>query len=1440
MYYTDEEINIWKQRAGLVPGNKLYNSSGDAGQNTPGDWENILRNANVFITNPLSEVWNGDLSISPYTRGIGMRDAAFTYLLTNDNKYLNAAKAMLLQQADVPNTKFANWQYVSDTKAFHEGDWISRLFYGYMYIRTAISDSERNKLDKWFLDAANYFANNIHEDIKKNFPNRLNGDYSTRGNVARSGAMQNNFAYIDANGNARNRLSWLSAWYNNRRFSQLRVVGLAGVMFNDANLIKHAKAFVTEWLKYSVFPDGSMGEYQRNGNYGNAQNGMIYGSINIQVSIEIADLLARAGDISLYQYETSEGLHGTEGGKKSIYLTIETYYKQIDKQVTMYYGSVNEANRIDQISSRGIHWINDIWFAKANIYYKDEFFKNVYTRKSGGVETYPSSGLGTAGPIRSPWGGSGGVFAGILFMYGQMEGLIWPYDDGKQGQSITFPQLDDRFLSDGSFELNANSSSGLPVQFEVVSGPALISDNIISFTDIGEVSIRASQPGNNEYRSTTITQSFQVKKKIVINGIVDQIVADGNTLEVDVTLDYGGNDPTSLSLTAASNEQTIIPDESIIVSGSGLNWKLSIQSLVGTEGSVNITLNSSDGGADADKLSFSVLVGKFSTSALRIDAGLETGEITYNNETFVPLLPYLVEGVGRNSLEVHPIANTDFDELYQKETWGNSIITKYAFPVAQGEYTIHLHFADWHYEKPGDRVMDILLENELVLDDFDIINEVGKSAVIIKSFDRVIMDGNLELEIRNINGFSQIAAIEILPQGSPSLSAEKPDALNQVINFQSFKVVTIEDSPINLNATSSSGLPVEVEVVSGPAEINGNQLLLNDFGIVTVKASQAGDERYLPANDVIRTFRVTEKIEIQDLSDQIITQNTTLGPINLALKYSGDINNIKISANAENKALIPDENIILQRDNDDFTLTITPAKDLTGLSKVTIEIFDNTDARIIESFNVLVEEGISTVSALRLDAGLSVLNEEEAVYEEKLFEPLVPYLKDGTAYSTFTYWVADISNTDNDGLYQTELWWESDSTLNFEFPIEPGEYTVHLHFVDLYGSREGEKLLDVALQNVTVLNNYDIIKEVGSESAVIKSFDIVLAKGNLGLSLFSEFGFNQISGIEILPRGEAPLKLTSSRNLVNNIPTIKDIEEPIIQEGATVEVVVSATDADNEPISLSIQDLPEFASFVDEGSGNGTIKISPDFGNAGTYNPILIAIDSSGGESRLAFEITVVELPIELKITSFTLINADTDEDIGMLSEGDTIRFATIGTKNINIRAEIDSELADKIDFAINDISLTAEAAPFELFNTDVDKFQSNLILNVNGMHTLEATPYKIFNSGDVERDYSGDVSKINFYIDSNLPEFKVEVSPNPSSEVFNLALNRWSDSGMYMTLLDATGKVYFNREIYSTQRDNVTLQLSDVVYASGLYYLRIYSLDGSFTNTSRIMKSSR
>lgn len=78
----------------------------------------------------------------------------------------------------------------------------------------------------------------------------------------------------------------------------------------------------------------------------------------------------------------------------------------------------------------------------------------------------------------------------------------------------------------------------------------------------------------------------------------------------------------------------------------------------------------------------------------------------------------------------------------------------------------------------------------------------------------------------------------------------------QSIEFDTLPDRTFGDGPVPLSAVASSGLVVDLQVVSGPASLQANLLSLNGAGSVTLAASQPGNENYHTATPVLRSFSV--------------------------------------------------------------------------------------------------------------------------------------------------------------------------------------------------------------------------------------------------------------------------------------------------------------------------------------------------------------------------------------------------------------------------------------------------------------------------------------------------------------------------------------------------------------------------------------------------------
>jgi len=79
-------------------------------------------------------------------------------------------------------------------------------------------------------------------------------------------------------------------------------------------------------------------------------------------------------------------------------------------------------------------------------------------------------------------------------------------------QTISFPAVANVAATAVPFALSATASSGLPITYTVLSGPATISGNTVTLTgSAGTVTIEADQPGNGVYAAaSSATISFQV------------------------------------------------------------------------------------------------------------------------------------------------------------------------------------------------------------------------------------------------------------------------------------------------------------------------------------------------------------------------------------------------------------------------------------------------------------------------------------------------------------------------------------------------------------------------------------------------------------------------------------------------------------------------------------------------------------------------------------------------------------------------------------------------------------------------------------------------------------------------------------------------------------------------------------------------------------------
>jgi hypothetical protein len=364
VFFTAAELATWRERTAAGP----FIADNDFAPGSPGDWNRISANARAFAA--IGEPTAPDDDAARAAHGQLARDAAFAHLIAPQAKLLDAVRGYLLREARAGQNDFARTRCLraADGSArdgwFAEAAWLARYIATYDFVRAALAEGDRAAIDGYVRRNAWFFAAHMDHFLAYVFPGRLQGDYSRRGRDAAStgaavwwssqvdtnrdcdidgrddAAAYPAYAYVRSDGSFGPRLSVLTQWFNNRRSAQALAIAAAGVLLGESELTARAKRYVMEWLTYSVFADGSSGEYARNGDYCIARQGTVYNALNLQAGLMSARILARQGDRSLADFDTRDGLFGTESGAggaaKSLALAADAYVRIATREIDWY------------------------------------------------------------------------------------------------------------------------------------------------------------------------------------------------------------------------------------------------------------------------------------------------------------------------------------------------------------------------------------------------------------------------------------------------------------------------------------------------------------------------------------------------------------------------------------------------------------------------------------------------------------------------------------------------------------------------------------------------------------------------------------------------------------------------------------------------------------------------------------------------------------------------------------------------------------------------------------------------------------------------------------------------------------------------------------------------------------------------------------------------
>ena len=412
-----------------------------------------------------------------------------------------------------------------------------------------------------------------------------------------------------------------------------------------------------------------------------------------------------------------------------------------------------------------------------------------------------------------------------------------------------------------------------------------------------------------------------------------------------------------------------------------------------------------------------------------------------------------------------PVSAPVNDAMYRTErgSSSNNGTFSYSFPVSNGAYTVILHFAEIFYTTTGRRVFDVSLEGIRVLDNYDIVRKVGAFTATTETFNVNVTDGTL-----NIN-FSALAS-------EGGVNRPKISAI-EILYTPATPVTYYRDA----DGDSYGNAAIPITATSLPQGYVTDSTDCND-GDATVHpgATEICDGKDNNCNGIAEEGLTTTYYQDLDNDGFGNSSSTTIDSCAAPLGYVAN-----------------------NTDCNDNDATIYPGAP---------ELCDGKDNNCNKQTDEICNP--SPVPVFRINTGGAQLTNSIGTFNADAYFTPVP----GSRFST----TVAIAATTDDAMYQSERRSTANNgAFSYGFPVSNGQYTVVLHFAEIYFTAIGKRVFDVSIEGTRVLDNYDVFRKAGALTATTETFIVNVADGTLNINfsaLAGEGGINRpkVSAIEIL------------------------------------------------------------------------------------------------------------------------------------------------------------------------------------------------------------------------------------------------------------------------------------------------------------------------------------
>ncbi len=411
----------------------------------------------------------------------------------------------------------------------------------------------------------------------------------------------------------------------------------------------------------------------------------------------------------------------------------------------------------------------------------------------------------------------------------------------KTDSVITFAPIPDQ-ITTNPCQLSASATSGEPVSFSVLEGPASLHfGSILLFHSSGVVRVVASEPGNDKWNAAPkVTNTLSVNKAQAgislsgllqtYNGLPHPITATTDPEGLLVTIDYDGSatPPINAGAYRVSGEVNFT-----------LYRGLAVDTLVVARAASTLDFPSIPNQPSTNQLTLQATA----SSGLPVTFTIAEGPASLAGQTHLSFL-----GGGRVSIVASQSGNIN---------WAPASPVTNTFNVSQDSADVILSHLDHVYDGTAKPAIAQTVPTGLPV--------------------TIFYDGLL-VEPTSAGAYSVSGVVDDLQYQGSATGTLRISKAQQTLSFPPLSA----QHPTNvvpLHAVASSHLPIDFLVSGGPGQIlDGSNLSFTAEGVVVVTARQPGDGNWNPAPDGVQTVRVSRLTTPGDYNGDGTTDLTVYNP----------------------------------------------------------------------------------------------------------------------------------------------------------------------------------------------------------------------------------------------------------------------------------------------------------------------------------------------------------------------------------------------------------------------------------------------------------------------------------------------------------------------------------------------------------------------------------